>query len=70
METGIREQIEPHWTRPAPSPLTAAKLITAVRTVGFLVTVEAGRDAPVGGDASEMCGLTHFPGVLDSWGQK
>lgn len=43
----------------------AAKLITAVRTVRFLVTVEAGRDALVGGDASELCGPTYFPRVLD-----
>lgn len=43
----------------------AAKLITAVRTVGFLITVEAGRDAAAGGDTLEVCGSTYFPRVLD-----
>lgn len=57
----------PHST-PSPS-LTAAKLITAIRTVRFLVTVEAGRDALVGGDTSELCGRTFFPRLLDGWGQ-
>lgn len=60
---------------PAPTPLypssslTAAKLITAIRTVRFLVTVEARRDAPVSGDTSELCGRTFFPRLLDGWGQ-
>lgn len=62
------------WNPPSTTPtdssaLTAAKLITAVRTVGFLVTVEAGRDAEVGGDTLEVRGPTYFPGLLDGWGQ-
>lgn len=62
------------WNPPSATPagsssLTAAKLITAVGTVGFLVTVEAGWDAAVGGDTLEVRGPTYFSRLLDSWGQ-
>lgn len=53
---------------PPSSLLTAAKLVTAVGTVALLITVEAGRDACVRGDAAELCGPTHILGVLGSWG--
>lgn len=51
------------------SPLTAAKLVAAVRTVALLVTVEAGRDAGVCGHAAELGGPTDVLGALDGWGQ-
>lgn len=51
------------------SLLTAAKLVAPVGTVTLLVTVEAGWDAHVGRDASELCGPTHLFRALGGWGQ-
>jgi hypothetical protein len=42
----------------------ATKLVAAIRTVALLITVEAGRDALVGGDASKLRGPAHFLRVL------
>lgn len=61
---GQRQERGPQFS--PSSLLTAAKLITAVRTVALLITVEAGWDAGVCGDAAELCGPTHVLGALGS----
>lgn len=54
---------------PPSSPLTAAKLVAAVRAVTLLITVEAGRDACVCGYTAELRGPAYVLGALDGWGQ-
>lgn len=51
---------------PPSSLLTAAKLVTVVKTVVLLITVEAGRDALVRGDTAELRGPAHVLGALGS----